>query len=187
MKVRGTGLPGVVLVEPRVYRDARGYVLEAWSEATYAAHGLPAAFVQDNVTCSVRGVLRGLHYQHPHGQGKLVSVLAGAVFDVAVDIRRGSPTFGRWVGVRLSDQNQRRVYIPEGFAHGFVVTSEMALVAYKCTTPYRPEDEGRLLWNDPELDIAWPVVAPLLGAKDSAAPRLGQVPAERLPRCERHG
>ena len=182
MNVVETALPGVVIVEPRVFRDDRGYFLETWNEAAYAAAGLPSRFVQDNVSYSTAGVIRALHYQHPHPQGKLVSVLQGEVFDVAVDIRVGSPTYGRWVGVTLSAENQHRFYVPEGFAHGFAVTSERALFAYKCTDFYRAEAEGSIRWDDPDLAIAWPVAAPVLSSKDAAAPFLRDVPPDRLPR-----
>lgn len=182
MKITETELPGVLVLEPRVFRDDRGYFLESWNQARYAEAGLPAAFVQDNLSYSTRGVLRGLHYQHPAAQGKLVCVLAGEVFDVAVDIRRGSPTFGRWVGVTLSAENGLQMYVPEGYAHGFLVTSESALFSYKCTRPYRPSDEGIVLWDDPDLGIAWPSAAPRLAPKDATAPRLRDIPHDRLPR-----
>jgi dTDP-4-dehydrorhamnose 3,5-epimerase len=177
-----TRLAGVIIIEPRVFRDERGYFLETWNAATYAAAGLDIRFVQDNLSYSAQGVLRGLHYQEPYPQGKLVSVLAGEVFDVAVDIRVGSPTFGEWVGVTLSADNQRRLYIPEGFAHGFVVTSDSALFAYKVTEVYRPECDAALRWDDPDIGIDWPCAQPLLSPKDAAAPLLSDVPAERLPR-----
>jgi dTDP-4-dehydrorhamnose 3,5-epimerase len=182
MKLVPTRLPGVWVIEPRVFRDDRGYFLETWNEASYAAAGLPAAFVQDNLSFSRRGVLRGLHYQHPSAQGKLITLLEGEVFDVAVDIRPDSPTFRQWVGVVLSAENHRQCYVPPGFAHGFVVTSEAARVSYKCTDFYQPRDEGSILWNDPDLAIDWPVRAATLSPKDLSAPRLRDVPAERLPR-----
>lgn len=181
MPVTLTDLPGVVVIEPRVFADDRGYFLETWNQRSYAEFGIPSGFVQDNLSFSKRGVLRGLHYQHPHPQGKLVSVLEGEVFDVAVDIRRGSPTFGRWAGVTLSAENHRQFYIPEGFAHGFVVTSETALFAYKCTDFYHSEAEGSIRWDDPELGIDWPAAAPLLSPKDSAAPCLHDLDSSRLP------
>ena len=177
-------LPGVILIEPRVFRDDRGYFLETWSRQRYQEAGLPADFVQDNLSYSKAGVLRGLHYQHPTAQGKFVSVLRGEVFDVAVDIRRGSPTFGKWEGFVLSAENGRQLYVPEGFAHGFVVTSEDALFSYKCTAPYDPAAEGSVAWDDPALGISWPVSAPTLAAKDRAAPRLGDIPPDRLPGLE---
>ncbi len=184
MNLIQTRLPGVVVLEPRVFRDDRGFFVETWNRARYAEAGLPADFVQDNLSGSAPGVLRGLHYQHPAGQGKLVRVLRGEVFDVAVDIRAGSPTFGRWAGFVLSAENGRQLYVPEGFAHGFVVTSDGALFSYKCTAPYDPPSEGSILWDDPDLAIAWPVRSPVLAAKDRDAPRLRDVPADRLPRYE---
>lgn len=182
MNVVETELPGVLLVEPATYRDERGWFRESWHLDRYREAGLPARFVQDNVSRSHRGVLRGLHYQEPQPQGKLVSVLEGEVFDVAVDIRRGSPTFGRWVGYALSAESGRQLYVPEGFAHGFVVLSEVAVFAYRCTAYYRPEAEGTVRWDDPEVGIEWPVERPRLSARDAAAPALAEIPPERLPR-----
>lgn len=184
MNVSETPLPGVLLLEPRVFRDARGAFLETWNQDRYRELGLPGRFVQDNVSSSARGVLRGLHYQHPEGQGKLVTVLHGEVFDVAVDIRAGSPTYGRWWGAILSGENSRQIYIPEGFAHGFVVTGESAIFSYKCTAYYAPSDEGSIRWDDPEIGIEWPVAAPVLSPKDAAAPTLRELPEGRLPRFE---
>ena len=182
VKVSETPLPGVLIIEPRVFDDARGFFMETWHQANYQAAGLPAHFVQDNLSYSARGILRGLHFQHPHAQGKLLSVLQGEVFDVAVDIRLGSPTFGQWVGVVLSGSNRRQLYIPEGFAHGFCVTSETALLTYKCTDFYAPQAEGGLLWNDPDIGIEWPTRTPFLSAKDAVYPTLNTIPPERLPR-----
>jgi dTDP-4-dehydrorhamnose 3,5-epimerase len=182
-----TALPGVVIFEPKLYRDDRGHFQELWNQARYEEAGLPAGFVQDNLSFSTRGVLRGLHYQHPSGQGKLVTVLRGEVFDVAVDIRRGSPSFGRWMGTVLSEENRRQLYIPPGFAHGFLVTGSCALFLYKCTAYYRPADEGSVLWNDPEIGIDWPSVdglPPRLSPKDAAAPPLARLSETRLPRYE---
>src|SRR4051812_32869999 len=181
MNSLATALPGVVILEPRAFRDARGSFMETWNLARYADAGLPASFVQDNVSLSKRGVLRGLHYQHPAGQGKLVMVLQGEVLDVAVDLRVGSPTFARWVGVALSGENRRQLFIPDGFAHGFAVVSRSALVLYKCTTHYRPDFEGGLRWDDPAIGIEWPLVAPALSEKDRLAPRLFEIPSENLP------
>lgn len=178
----GTRLPEIVILEPKVFRDDRGYFLEAWNRARYEAAGVPADFVQDNLSFSRRGVLRGLHYQYPTAQGKLVSVLRGEVFDVAVDIRLGSPTFGAWMGLVLSEENHRQVYIPPGFAHGFLVTSDTALFSYKCTEYYRPSDEGSIVWDDPQIGIRWPSAEPVLAAKDRDAPRLASLPEGRLPR-----
>lgn len=155
--------------------------MEAWHQARYAEYGLPARFVQDNVSLSQRGALRGLHFQHPNAQGKLVYVLHGEVFDVVADVRLGSPTFGRWEGVVLSAENRRQLYIPEGFAHGFCVTSDSALFVYKCTDFYAPQAERGVRWDDPDLGIVWPVREPLLSAKDTAHPRLKDIPPEWLP------
>lgn len=181
MKVEHTALPGVLILEPRVFGDARGFFMETWNRRRYTEAGLPGEFVQDNVSYSRHGVLRGLHYQHPHAQGKLVHVLEGEVFDVAVDVRVGSPTFGRWTGAVLSAQNRRQLWIPPGFAHGFCVTGETALFCYKCTELYAPEHEGSILWNDPAIGIAWPLEHPTLSAKDAAAPPLAAVSPARLP------
>ncbi len=181
MRVSETALSGVLIIEPRVFEDARGFFLETWQQARYRECGLPAHFVQDNLSSSMRGTLRGLHFQNPNAQGKLVYVLQGEVFDVAVDIRVGSPTFGRWVGVVLSENNRRQLYIPEGFAHGFCVLSETALFAYKGTDFYTPQAERGILWNDPDIGIGWPIRTPLLSAKDAAYPMLREMPLEWLP------
>lgn len=181
MNVIETAIPGLIILEPRVFRDDRGYFLETWNQARCAAFGMPERFVQDNLSYSTRGVLRGLHYQNPNGQGKLVSVPRGEVFDVAVDIRTDSPSFGEWVGVRLSDSNNRSMYIPPGFAHGFMVLSETATFSYKCTEYYAPACESSLVWDDPDIAIAWPNRSPTLSGKDLAAPRLRDVPVDRLP------
>ena len=182
MNVQETSLPGVLLLEPRIFRDARGSFLEAWQRDRYAAEGLPRDFVQDNVSRSFRGVVRGLHLQNPQAQGKLVSVLFGEVFDVAVDVRVGSPTFGRWLGATLSAENGRQLFLPEGFAHGFMVTSAEAVFHYKCTRPYSPADELTVRWDDPDLAIEWPAETPVLSDRDAAAPRLRDIPSDRLPR-----
>ena len=181
MRVTATDLPGVLLIEPKAFGDARGFFLESYHAQYYAESGIPGLFVQDNYSHSRRGVLRGLHYQLEHPQGKLVWVTRGEVFDVAVDIRQGSPTFGRWVGVTLSEDNHRQLYIPPGFAHGFCVLSDPADFLYKCTDFYHPEDEGGVLWCDPDLAIAWPVAAPMLSEKDKLYPRLADVLPKRLP------
>lgn len=182
MQVIDTGLPGVLLLEPRVFGDQRGFFLETFHAARYAEVGIPAPFVQDNWSRSRRGTLRGLHFQEPHAQGKLVQVVHGAVYDVAVDVRRGSPTFGRWVGCELSEDNKQQLWIPPGFAHGFVVVSEVCDFLYKCTAVYRPDAEQAIAWNDPDLAIPWPIAAPLLSPKDAAAPRLADAPL--LPRFD---
>ena len=166
MRIEQTSLPGVLIVEPRIFSDDRGFFLEAFNEERFAQHGLPGHFCQDNHSRSYRGVLRGLHYQLHHPQGKLVTVIQGRVFDVAVDIRRGSSTFGQWHGVTLSGEQPRYLWIPPGFAHGFCALSEVADIVYKCTAPYMPGDEGGILWNDPVLGIDWPLTKPLLSPKD---------------------
>lgn len=158
MKFTPTGIPDVVLIEPRVFADPRGFFLESWNAKTFAGAGLDLAFVQDNHSKSSRGTLRGLHYQMRQTQGKLVRVTQGEVFDVAVDLRRSSPTFGRWVGVTLSADNHRMLWVPPGFAHGFYVTSERAEFLYKCTELYDPTSERTLVWNDPQVGIDWPLV-----------------------------
>jgi dTDP-4-dehydrorhamnose 3,5-epimerase len=182
MNLIPTELPGVFAIEPKIFRDERGYFLESWHQSRYAAEGLPARFMQDNLSFSAPGVLRGLHLQWPMGQAKLVGVLKGSVFDVAVDVRVGSPTFGKWTAVELSDDGHRQIYIPPGFAHGFVVTSpEGAIVSYKVDAPYTPGDELTVAWDDPEIGIAWPRDAPTLSAKDRQGVRLRDFPPGRLP------
>ena len=169
MRVVPTAIPDVLVVEPRVFGDQRGFFFESWNRRALREAGLDADFVQDNHSRSARGVLRGLHYQIRHPQGKLVRVVAGEVFDVAVDLRRGSPTFGRHVAITLSAENRKMLWVPPGFAHGFCVTSESADFLYKTTDYWHPEHERTLLWSDPALGIAWPVAgAPLVAAKDAA-------------------
>jgi dTDP-4-dehydrorhamnose 3,5-epimerase len=180
-------LDDVILIEPRVHTDERGFFLESYHQRKFAEAGFRVEFVQENHSRSVHGVLRGLHFQHPRGQGKLVRVIRGEIFDVAVDIRIGSPTFGRWIGARLSEENRRQLYIPPDFAHGFVVTSPEADVVYRCTEFYHPEDEGGLAWDDPALAIDWPIEEPILSRKDSAGmtlrelERAGKLPTYRRP------
>ncbi|ASR42557.1 dTDP-4-dehydrorhamnose 3,5-epimerase [Xanthomonas citri pv. mangiferaeindicae] len=181
MKIIETKLPGAVVLEPAVFGDARGFFFEAWNAARFGQHGLPTSFVQSNVSSSAKGVLRGLHYQWPRPQGKLVSVLQGEVFDVAVDIRRGSPTFGQWEGVLLSAENKRQFWIPEGFAHGFAVLSETALFSYLCTDVYVKEADAGVRWDDPQIGVEWPIDAPLLSDKDAQAPLLADIAEDRLP------
>lgn len=169
MKVEPTALPGVLLITPRVFGDDRGFFLESWNARAFADAGLDLAFVQDNHSRSAKGVLRGLHYQLSNPQGKLVRVTQGSVFDVAVDLRRSSPHFGKWVGVELSDANKAMLWVPPGFAHGFVVTSVSADFQYKCTSLYEPADEHCIRWDDPAIGIDWPLdTAPLVSAKDAA-------------------
>lgn len=179
--VTSTALEGLIIIEPVVFRDARGYFLETYHYQKYQDLGLSRAFVQDNHSHSRRGTLRGLHYQLRQPQGKLLYVIAGEIFDVAVDIRHGSPTFGAWIGIALSSENKRQVFIPEGFAHGFCVVSTEADVIYKCTDFYVPEDEYGILWSDPGIGITWPVSDPLISPKDSSNPQLGDVPLTKLP------
>jgi len=181
MNVIETNLPGVIIIEPKVFGDARGYFFETWQQARYEAIGIKEKFVQDNVSYSARGVLRGLHYQKPNAQGKLVSVLQGEVFDVAVDIRVGSPHFGQWTGVFLSGENHRQLWVPPGFAHGFCVTSETAYFTYKCTDVYTPQAEGGIIWNDPDIGIEWPLVDVVLSDKDKVYTKLQDMPADKLP------
>jgi dTDP-4-dehydrorhamnose 3,5-epimerase len=181
MRVRATGLPEVLVVEPTIHGDARGFFFESFNAARYAEAGIIGPFVQDNVSLSQRGVLRGLHLQHPHAQGKLVSVLDGEVFDVAVDVRVGSPRFGEWAGERLSSADKRQIWVPPGFAHGFLVLSATALFAYKCTEYYRPTSELSLRWDDPRIGIKWPTRDVTLSAKDRAALALDEVDPSRLP------
>jgi dTDP-4-dehydrorhamnose 3,5-epimerase len=176
-----TAIPGVLIVQPKVLGDTRGYFVETWAAERYASIGIEGPFVQDNLSRSARHTLRGLHLQHPHGQGKLVSVVEGSVLDVAVDVRVGSPTFGRHVAVPLSADDHRQLWIPAGFAHGFCVTSEHAVFAYKCTDRYYPEHELGVAWNDPDLGIAWPTSEPNLSARDRGHARLRDVPREKLP------
>ena len=183
MKFLPTELPEVIVIEPDVFRDDRGFFLETYHAQKYADAGIPGPFVQDNQSRSVRGTLRGMHAQDRRPQGKLIRVLQGEIFDVAVDIRRGSPTFRRWMSVILSADNFRQCYVPPGFAHGFVVTSDHAEVEYKCTDLYDPGGELRILWNDPEIGIRWPISQPLVSPKDAAGQRLADV-IERLPLYE---
>ena len=170
MEVIQTPIQGVLLVKPKVWGDSRGYFVETWHKERYEAAGIDFPFVQDNHSKSSYGILRGLHFQRNFPQGKLVSVSLGSVFDVAVDIRKDSPTFGQWYGVELTQENQWQLWISPGLAHGFVVTSDIAHFHYKCTELYHPEDEGSIRWNDPELGVAWPISAPKLSTKDEAAP-----------------
>jgi dTDP-4-dehydrorhamnose 3,5-epimerase len=181
MKVIETALPGALILEPQVFGDARGYFYESYNESKFHEAGIDHRFVQCNVSRSARGVLRGLHYQWPNPQGKLVSVLEGEVYDVAVDIRRGSPTFGRSTGVMLTSDNHRHFWVPEGFAHGFCVLSEFATFTYQCTALYDPKADAGIRWNDAALGIDWPLSEPLLSDKDGKTPLLEDVSPERLP------
>jgi dTDP-4-dehydrorhamnose 3,5-epimerase len=179
---RKTLIDGVLICDLDVYEDNRGYFLETFNLEKYACGGIHGPFVQDNYSHSLRGVLRGLHYQFPRAQAKLVSCIQGTIFDVAVDIRQGSPTLGKWVGTVLSDENRRQLFIPEGFAHGFCVLSGCADVVYKCSDFYYPEDDCGILWSDTTLNIDWPVRNPVLSEKDSALPSLRHAAKARLPK-----
>jgi dTDP-4-dehydrorhamnose 3,5-epimerase len=181
MKVIATEIEGPLIIEPDVYRDQRGFFMETYHIERYRNCGIDSRFVQDNVSRSVKGVLRGLHYQIAHPQAKLVQVLEGEIYDVAVDLRQDSPAFGKWVGVTLSGRNLRQFFIPEGFAHGFCVTSETVLFSYKCGDFYFPEDEGGILWSDPSLGIDWPIERPVLSDRDRNQPLLKDVPPHRFP------
>lgn len=184
MKVTRLEIPDVLRIEPRIFGDERGYFLETWSLERYTEAGIPERFVQDNLSRSTKGTLRGLHLQHPHGQGKLAYAVEGLVFDVAVDVRVGSPTFGKWVSHLLSSETGAQLYIPPGFAHGFCVVSEHALFAYKCTEAYHPECELGVRWDDPELAIPWPAESPIISNKDRSFTTLGEMDSSTLPRWE---
>ena len=181
MKIVPTSLPGVMVIEPSVFGDDRGFFMETWRADAYEDAGIKFPFVQDNHSRSTKGVLRGLHFQLEHPQGKLVGVSRGSVFDVAVDVRTGSPTFGQWYGTELSDENHRQLWIPPGFAHGFCVLSDVADFQYKCTDYYCKECEGGIAWNDPGIGIDWPMAAPLLSAKDQVYLPLAETKASALP------
>lgn len=181
MRLLHTELPGVIICEPDVYEDNRGYFFEAWNRMKFSQSGIRVEFVQDNVSKSTRGVLRGLHYQWPYSQAKFVQVLEGEIWDVAADIRSKSPTFGKWVGVTLTGENHRQFFIPEGFAHGFCVLSETAIFHYKCNDYYHPEADKGILWNDPQLSINWPIKNPILSEKDIILKPLAQMDKEDLP------
>jgi dTDP-4-dehydrorhamnose 3,5-epimerase len=181
MQCHGSILGEVILVEPQVFKDDRGFFLETYHQARYAEKGIDRPFVQDNHSHSRKGSVRGLHYQLEHPQGKLVYAVTGRIFDVVLDIRRGSPTFGNWCGAHLSAENKRQIYIPPGFAHGFSVLSDRADVIYKCTDIYTPGDEYGVLWNDPDLEIDWGVDNPILSPKDLENSQLSRIPRDLLP------
>lgn len=182
MQVQELELPGVLLIQPQVFGDSRGYFLETWNRNRYRAAGIDVDFVQSNVSRSARGVLRGLHYQHPKPQGKLVYVLEGSVYDVAVDIRPNSPSFGHWVGHTLDAERKQQLYVPPGYAHGFCVTSGHAMLCYLCTTHYDPLADAAIRWDDPRIAVQWPIDAPKLSGKDAAAPLLADIDPDRLPK-----
>ena len=181
MEIIRTQLDGVLILVPRVFDDDRGFFLETYHKEKYNKLGISVDFVQDNLSFSCAGTLRGLHYQHPNDQAKLVQVLQGHVFDVTVDIRSSSPTFGKWLGFHLSAENRRQIFIPEGFAHGFCVLSDTALFLYKCSDLYAPDSEGGVLWSDPDIGIEWPVMEPILSDKDAVYPCLRDISVDRLP------
>ncbi len=180
MQVRQTKLPGVLIFEPTVYSDHRGFFVETWKSEEYRSHGVSHPFVQDNLSKSCFGVLRGMHLQNPYPQGKLVYVVSGEIYDAAVDIRKGSPCFGQWIGIRLNDRNRHQIYVPPGLAHGFCVLSETAIVAYKVTDIYNPPSELSLLWNDPDVGIEWPIPSAVISEKDRLGLRLRNLPPDRL-------
>jgi|UniRef100_A0A7C5ERN6 dTDP-4-dehydrorhamnose 3,5-epimerase len=181
MQVSSLAFSEILLITPRVFRDVRGHFLEIFQARRYPEHGIPGTFVQDNISFSLRGVIRGLHYQLRHPQGKLVMPLTGEIWDVVVDLRRGSPDFGKWLAVTLKADTCQQLYVPPGFAHGFAVLSDTATVLYKCTDYWHPEDEYGVIWNDPDLAIPWPVTAPVLSEKDRQYPRLGDLSPGQLP------
>jgi dTDP-4-dehydrorhamnose 3,5-epimerase len=181
LKVLTTAINGILVIEPNLYRDDRGFFTETWQQDRYADIGIDRVFVQDNLSSSVKQTLRGLHFQIQHPQAKLVQAIRGELYDVALDLRPDSPTFGKWEGFLLSEENMRQVYIPEGFAHGFCVLSDTALFSYKCSDFYTPGDEGGVLWSDPDLAIDWPVKTPILSEKDQAYPQLRNIDRDCLP------
>lgn len=182
MIITETKIPGLQVIEPDVFSDSRGFFMETWNSFRYHEMGIDAEFIQDNLSFSAKDSLRGLHFQNPGGQGKLVYVLQGEIFDVAVDIRTDSPTFGQWLGMHLTADNKKQLFIPSGFAHGFYVTSDTALLAYKCTEKYMPHNEMSIAWNDPDIGIDWPIVKePILSEKDTTARLLQDIPKSKLP------
>src|SRR3989339_942768 len=181
MEIENTELPGVIILKPKRFKDNRGFFAETYHKKKYQELGIHCDFVQDNLSFSVQGVLRGLHYQICHQQAKLVQCLQGCIFDVAVDVRVGSTMFGKWVGVEISEENGYQVYIPEGYAHGFCVLSEKAIFTYKCSDFYRPDDEGGINWADPQIAITWAIDKFIISAKDSQYPFLNQISKEQLP------
>ncbi len=185
MKIKRTELPGVIVIEPDSFEDPRGYFMETYQDTRYYDLGIKVRFVQYNIYFSKKGVLRGLHYQYPQAQNKLVQAISGKIFDVAVDIRKGSLTCGRWTSVVLSDRNRLQFFVPAGFAHGFCVLSETAHVLYKCSSYYSPDTEGGILWSDPALAIRWPESDPLVSSKDASHALLRDIPSNRLPALER--
>jgi len=181
MKIITTSIAGILIIEPKTFQDKRGFFMETYNRNRYNASGINATFVQDNLSCSLKNTVRGLHFQIKHPQAKLIQVISGEIFDVAVDLRRGSATFGKWTGIHLSDENRRQAYIPEGFAHGFCVLSEFALFYYKCSDFYAPDDEGGIIWSDPDIGIEWPVINPIISEKDKQYQKLSRLNIDQLP------
>ena len=181
MQIIPTEIKDILIIEPRVFRDDRGHFFESFHSERYKQAGITCTFLQDNISYSEKGTLRGLHYQHPNGQAKLVQVLRGEVIDVAVDVRRNSSTFGQWISATLSDKNKRQMFIPDGFAHGFCVLSDTAIFSYKCSEFYSPEDERGIIWSDPDLNIDWRVTNPIISSKDKQYRHLSQQNADELP------
>jgi len=182
MKIISTILPEVLIIEPAVFNDTRGQFFESFHKLKYKDAGIPVEFIQDNVSVSMKNVLRGLHFQYPYGQDKLVSVLQGEVLDIILDIRIGSPTFGQWVSIILNNDNKRQVFVPQGFAHGFIANCDNTIFSYKCSDYYNSQTEHSILWNDPMLDIAWTSKEPLLSSKDSCAQKLNEYQLDQLPK-----
>ncbi len=181
MNIITTSIEGVFIIEPKVFKDSRGFFMETYNQNRYVEAGINRKYVQDNLSFSVQGTVRGLHYQINHPQAKLIQVITGEIFDVAVDIRPGSSTFGQWIGVHLTDQNMRQLFISEGFAHGFCILSETAHLSYKCSDFYVPDDEGGIIWSDPGIGIDWPVEDPIISEKDKGYPNLSDLTSEELP------
>ena len=181
MKVITTSIEGILIIEPKTFKDNRGFFMETYNQKRYNASGINTTFVQDNLSYSLKNTLRGLHFQIKHPQAKLIQVISGEIFDVAVDLRSDSATFGKWTGIHLSDENKRQMFIPEGFAHGFCVLSEFALFYYKCSDFYAPEDEGGIIWSAPDIGVEWPVENPIISEKDNQFQKLSGLTAEKLP------
>ncbi len=181
MKIITTSIEGILIIEPRTFKDNRGFFMETYNQNRYNASGINTTFVQDNLSYSLKNTVRGLHFQIKHPQAKLIQVISGEIFDVAVDLRPGSNTFGKWTGIRLSDKNRRQMFIPENFAHGFCVLSKFALFYYKCSDFYVPDDEGGIIWSDPDIGIEWPVKNPIISKKDTQYQKLSALTAEQLP------
>ncbi|MEJ2656856.1 MAG: dTDP-4-dehydrorhamnose 3,5-epimerase [Desulfobacterales bacterium] len=181
MNIFTTPLEGLLVIEPKIFKDKRGFFMETYNQRKYMAAGITTTFVQDNLSYSLKHTIRGLHFQIRHSQAKLVQSVSGEIFDVAVDLRPGSATFGQWSGARLSDKNGRQMYIPKGFAHGFCVLSEFALFSYKCSDFYAPDDEGGIIWSDQDIGIEWPVENPIVSEKDKQYPKLSSLAAGQLP------